>query len=71
MTPRQPPLLRLGPLSNRVYLITRYRKLGDGMIEAIGEKVDVTDQVGRVLEELDALGLELTPIQRTNAPSPS
>lgn len=68
---KQPPLLRLGPLSNRVYLITRYRTLEGGVIEALGAKVDVTDQVGRVLEELDARGLELTPVQRTHAPSSS
>jgi hypothetical protein len=56
----QRPLLRLGPLSGRVYLVTRYRELGGGAIDAI-KKVDVTNEVGALLEELDARGLELRP----------
>lgn len=61
MSAKQPPLLRVGPLTHRVYLVTRYRELPNGIIEAIGPKVDVTNQVGAVLEELDRLGLELRP----------
>jgi hypothetical protein len=57
----QEPLLRLGPLSHRIYLVTRYRELESGSIEAIA-KQDVTDQVGAVLAELAAAGLELCPV---------
>jgi hypothetical protein len=32
-----------GGLSNRVYVVTRYRDLGNGMIEAL-EKFDVTEE---------------------------
>lgn len=56
----QKPLLRLGPFSRRVYLVTRYRELPSGNIEAI-VKQDVTNEVGAVLAELEAAGLELTP----------
>lgn len=42
-TKQQPPRLFRGPLSGRVYVVTRYRDLGNGMFEA-HEKHDVTDE---------------------------
>lgn len=39
---KQQPRLMRGGLSNRVFVVTRYKDLGDGMIEAL-EKYDVTD----------------------------
>jgi hypothetical protein len=58
------PILYVGPLTHRVYLTHYYKTLPNGVVEVTGRKYDVTSQVGRVIEELDALGLELTPIQR-------
>ena len=37
------PLLVRGPLSDRVYVVTRYRVTGGGAVEAL-TKYDVTDQ---------------------------
>jgi hypothetical protein len=42
MPERQKPLLRRGGLTNRVYLVTRYKDHG-GYIEAL-TKVDITEQ---------------------------
>lgn len=47
---KQPPMLVEGGLSNRVYVVTRYKTHDDGLIEAL-EKYDVTD-------EFDALAAE-------------
>lgn len=60
MTRKNPPLIFVGGLSNRIYCATRYTKGADGMVTA-HEKFDVTDQVGAALEELDRRGLELKP----------
>lgn len=57
---KTPILLTLGPLTHRIYAVTRYRDLGNGNIDA-QTKHDVTDQFGAVLDELDRLGLELRP----------
>jgi hypothetical protein len=40
---RNPPMLMFGGLTKTVYVVTRYRHLGDGRYEA-QEKFDVTDQ---------------------------
>jgi hypothetical protein len=56
----KPPLLYLGPLSKRVYLTMHYKELAGGVIEVTGRKWDVTNQVGKVMAELDAEGLQLT-----------
>ena len=60
MPRKNPPLIFVGGLSNRIYCATRYTKNKDGLITA-HEKFDVTDQVGAALEELDRQGLELRP----------
>lgn len=39
------PILTRGGLTNRVYVVTKWRDLGNGNIEAV-EKYDVTDQYG-------------------------
>lgn len=41
-TPKQPPRLMRGGLTGRVYVVTRYRDLGDGRYEALA-KFDVTE----------------------------
>lgn len=40
--PKQQPRLMLSPLTNRVYIVTRYNDFGDGLIGAI-EKFDATE----------------------------
>lgn len=40
---RTEPLLMRGGLSGRVFLVTRWRDLGEGRVEAL-RKVDITDQ---------------------------
>lgn len=60
MPRKTPVLITVGPLSNRIFAVTRYSKDADGMITA-HEKQDVTDQVGAALEELDRRGLQLMP----------
>lgn len=45
---KQPPRLMVGGLTNRVYVVTRYRDLGDGCIEAL-EKFDVTEDFEAIL----------------------
>ncbi len=57
------PLLYVGELSNRVYLATRYRTLPSGVID-VQTKYDVTNEVGKVLAELDKRGLELKPVEK-------
>lgn len=42
MSAKQQPRLMCSGLTNRVYVVTRYKDLGDGRIEAI-EKYDVTE----------------------------
>lgn len=59
-TRKNPPMIFVGALSNRIYCATRYTKNNDGRFTA-HEKFDVTDQVGAALEELDRRGLELRP----------
>jgi hypothetical protein len=59
--------LYVGGLSHRVYLAMAYKETPDTrcegrmLREVVGKKYDVTDEVGNVLAELDALDLELTP----------
>jgi hypothetical protein len=60
MSRKNPPIIFVGGLSNRIYCATRYTKNADGLFTA-HEKFDVTDQVGSALEELDRRGLELQP----------
>jgi hypothetical protein len=43
MSDKKRPLLVRGGLTGRVYVVTRYRDLGEGRLEAL-EKFDVTDQ---------------------------
>jgi hypothetical protein len=57
------PILYVGPLTHRVYLTHHYKTLDNGVVEVTGRKYDVTSQVGRVVAELDALGLQLTPVK--------
>ena len=46
----KPPLLMLSSLTNRVYIVTAYKDLGEGRIEA-RTKFDVTDQFEALLPE--------------------
>jgi hypothetical protein len=65
MPRKNPPLIFVGGLSNRIFCATRYTRDADGKFTA-HEKFDVTDQVGAALAELDRRGLELKPAD-TNA----
>jgi hypothetical protein len=40
---KNPPLLTIGPLTGRIYIVTRYTDKGNGVIDA-HEKFDVTGQ---------------------------
>jgi hypothetical protein len=61
MTDRKTPILiTVGPLTGRIFAVTRYTMNADGSLIA-HEKQDVTDQVGAALEELNLRGLELRP----------
>jgi hypothetical protein len=48
-TRKQPPILNVGPLSGKVYIVTRYRVLDGekGQYEA-QEKYDVTEQFEQI-----------------------
>ena len=48
--PKQTPRLTLGPLTGRIYVVTRYRERPNGVIEA-QEKFDVTDEFLSLYEE--------------------
>lgn len=50
---KQQPHLMRGGLSGRVYVVTRYRDLGNGTIEAL-EKFDVHDDFLAMIEEIKA-----------------
>jgi len=50
MPSKQQPRLMRGGLSGRIYVVTRYRDLGDGLIEAL-EKYDVTEDFEAVTTE--------------------
>lgn len=63
MSRKTPILITVGPLSNRIFAVSRYTKHKDGTITA-HEKQDVTDQVGAALQELDSRGLELVPASK-------
>lgn len=52
MTIRYQPLLTRGGLSGRIYVVTKWRDLGNGAIEAV-EKFDVTDQYDDLYESDD------------------
>lgn len=53
---KQLPHLMRGGLSNRVYVVTRYRDLGNGSIEAL-EKFDVTEEFeAMIIERTQAVG---------------
>lgn len=47
---QQTPRLMRGGLSGRVYVVTRYRDLGDGNYEAL-EKYDVTEEFEAMIVE--------------------
>lgn len=61
------PILYVGALSHRIYLAMAYKEKPHPtdpervIREVTGNKYDVTDQVGAVLAEFDALDLELRP----------
>ncbi len=40
------PIISVGGLSGRTYVVMRWRERGDGVIEAV-EKYDITDQLSR------------------------
>jgi hypothetical protein len=66
-TRKTPILLRIGPLSGRIFAVTRYTvKRNDDGSEYVDahEKHDVTDQFGACMAELEARGLEVTPVKR-------
>lgn len=48
--PEQQPRLMCSGLTNRVYVVTRYKEMGGGQIEAL-EKFDVTDDFVALLPE--------------------
>lgn len=67
--PKKPPRLMMGGLTKAVYVVTRYRDHGNGLIEATGDKHDVTGQflvvaahIDKTAADLlaDALGYEIT-----------
>lgn len=47
---KQQPRLMRGGLSGRIYVVTRYRDLGDGFFESL-QKYDVTEDFEALLEE--------------------
>lgn len=49
------PMLVYSPLTDRVFVITKYRTLAGGYIESF-EKYDVTDQFERVVAEREEMG---------------
>lgn len=51
MAKQQPRLMR-GGLSGRVFVVTRYKDLGDGLIESL-EKFDVTEDFSQVCYEIN------------------
>ena len=55
----QPPLLRRGGITNRVYLVTRYRLLSDGSVEAL-KKIDVTEEFNNLVAESPILASDPT-----------
>ncbi len=64
---KNPILLRVGPLSGRIFAVTRYtvkqNEDGSEWVDA-HEKYDVTDQFGACLAELDARNLEVVSASR-------
>lgn len=49
--PSQPPRLLQGGLSGRIYIVTKYRQLPNGTVEAT-EKFDITDDFFRLCVSL-------------------
>lgn len=47
---KQKPLLMRGGLSGAVFVVTRYKRHDDGLVEAL-EKFDVTDQFEALCEQ--------------------
>lgn len=60
MPRKTPVLITVGPLSKRIFAVTRYTMGADGSVIA-HEKQDVTDQVGAALQQLDEMGLKIVP----------
>jgi hypothetical protein len=59
MTPRNPPMLTRSPMSGRIYIATKYKKMRDGAVVAY-EKHDTTDAFGLLMAEVvDALGIPI------------
>jgi hypothetical protein len=65
MARTKPPLLTLGPLSGRIYVVTRYTDKGNGVIDA-HEKYDVTSQFMAVKEEAEAK-FDYMPVEKDAA----
>lgn len=51
MNKKQPPRLMCGGLSGRIYVVTKYKELPDGGLEAI-DKFDVTEDFDRLCTPL-------------------
>jgi hypothetical protein len=47
---KQVPHLMRGGLSGRIYVVTRYRELGNGSVEAL-EKYDITEEFDAMVRE--------------------
>lgn len=51
---KQPPRLMQGGLSGRIYVVTKYRELGNDSVEAL-EKFDITDDFYNLCIQLGTL----------------
>lgn len=64
--PKQRPRLMCSGLASRVYVVTRYKELGDGLIEAI-EKFDVTDDFVAALPPKGTIAMSYAPARLAGA----